>query len=42
MVSGKMGKSEGNAIYLIDDEKAIKKKVMKAVTDTRSYRNRTA
>ena len=31
--SGKMGKSEGNAIYLIDDEKAIKKKVMKAVTD---------
>lgn len=32
--SGKMGKSEGNAIYLIDDEKAIKKKVMKAVTDS--------
>lgn len=31
--SGKMGKSEGNAIYLIDDEKIIKKKVMKAVTD---------
>lgn len=31
--SGKMGKSEGNAIYLVDDEKAIKKKVMKAVTD---------
>lgn len=31
--SGKMGKSEGNAIYLIDDEKAIKSKVMKAVTD---------
>ena len=31
--SGKMGKSEGNAIYLIDDEKTIKKKVMKAVTD---------
>ena len=28
-----MGKSEGNAIYLIDDEKTIKKKVMKAVTD---------
>ena len=26
--SGKMGKSEGNAIYLIDDEKAIKKKVL--------------
>ena len=32
--SGKMGKSEGNAIYLTDDEKAIKKKIMKAVTDT--------
>lgn len=31
--SGKMGKSEGNAIYLIDDEKTIRKKVMKAVTD---------
>ncbi len=32
--SGKMGKSEGNAIYLIDDENTIKKKVMKAVTDS--------
>lgn len=32
--SGKMGKSEGNAIYLIDDETTIKKKVMKAVTDS--------
>lgn len=32
--SGKMGKSEGNAIYLTDDEKTIKKKVMKAVTDS--------
>ncbi|MDN4753042.1 tryptophan--tRNA ligase [Porphyromonadaceae bacterium W3.11] len=32
--SGKMGKSEGNAIYLMDDEKTIKKKVMKAVTDS--------
>lgn len=32
--SGKMGKSEGNAIYLIDDEATIKKKVMKAVTDS--------
>ena len=31
--SGKMGKSEGNAIYLIDDEKTISKKVMHAVTD---------
>ncbi|MDO4191483.1 MAG: tryptophan--tRNA ligase [Bacteroidales bacterium] len=32
--SGKMGKSEGNCIYLIDDEKTISKKVMKAVTDS--------
>lgn len=31
--SGKMGKSEGNGIYLFDDEKTIHKKVMKAVTD---------
>lgn len=31
--SGKMGKSEGNCIYLRDDESVIKKKVMKAVTD---------
>jgi tryptophanyl-tRNA synthetase len=32
--SGKMGKSEGNAIYLIDDAVTIRKKVMKAVTDS--------
>ncbi len=32
--SGKMGKSEGNGIYLIDSPKEIKKKVMRAVTDT--------
>lgn len=32
--SGKMGKSEGNAIYLFDDEATIRKKVMKAVTDS--------
>ncbi len=32
--SGKMGKSEGNGIFLIDDEKTIRKKVMKAVTDS--------
>ncbi|MDR0574783.1 MAG: tryptophan--tRNA ligase [Tannerella sp.] len=32
--SGKMGKSEGNAIYLVDDEKTIRKKVMRAVTDS--------
>ncbi len=31
--SGKMGKSEGNCIYLHDDDKVIRKKVMKAVTD---------
>ena len=31
--SGKMGKSEGNAIYLVDDEKTISKKVLRAVTD---------
>ena len=27
--SGKMGKSEGNCIYLIDDEKTLRKKVMR-------------
>jgi tryptophanyl-tRNA synthetase len=32
--TGKMGKSEGNGIFLIDDEKQIKKKVMRAVTDS--------
>lgn len=32
--SGKMGKSEGNGIYLCDDESTIRKKVMKAVTDS--------
>jgi tryptophanyl-tRNA synthetase len=32
--SGKMGKSEGNGLYLIDDPKTIRKKVMSAVTDT--------
>lgn len=31
--SGKMGKSEGNCIYLKDDAKTITKKVMRAVTD---------
>lgn len=31
--SGKMGKSEGNAINLADDEKTIRKKIMRAVTD---------
>lgn len=32
--SGKMGKSEGNAIYLKDDPKTIRKKVMSALTDS--------
>jgi tryptophanyl-tRNA synthetase len=32
--SPKMGKSEGNAIYLADDAETIRKKVMKAVTDS--------
>ncbi len=32
--SGKMGKSEGNAINLVEDPKSIRKKVMRAVTDS--------
>lgn len=31
--SGKMGKSEGNGVFLADDPKEIRKKVMRAVTD---------
>jgi tryptophanyl-tRNA synthetase len=31
--SGKMGKSEGNAIHLIDDPKTIEKKIKSALTD---------
>lgn len=31
--SGKMGKSDGNCIYLCDEDKVIRKKVMKALTD---------
>jgi tryptophanyl-tRNA synthetase len=31
--SGKMGKSEGNAINLYEDPKSIRKKVMRAITD---------
>ncbi len=31
--SGKMGKTEGNGIYLVDEPNVIKKKVMRAVTD---------
>ena len=31
--SGKMGKSEGNCIYLIDEPKVIEKKVKRALTD---------
>lgn len=32
--SGKMGKSEGNGIFLSEDPASIRKKVMRAVTDT--------
>ena len=32
--SGKMGKSEGNCIFLSDSAKEIKKKVMRALTDS--------
>lgn len=32
--SGKMGKSEGNGIFLADEDDVIRKKVMKAVTDS--------
>lgn len=32
--SGKMGKSEGNCVYLCDEPKVIEKKVMKALTDS--------
>ena len=34
----KIGKSLGNAIYLIDDEETITKKIMSAVTDTKKIR----
>ena len=34
----KMGKSLGNAIYLVDDEETISKKVMSAVTDPNKIR----
>ncbi len=32
--TGKMGKTAGNGLYLIDDDATIRKKVMRAVTDT--------
>ena len=32
--TGKMGKSEGNGIFLSDTPQEIRKKVMRAVTDT--------
>ncbi|MFV0506189.1 MAG: tryptophan--tRNA ligase [Bacteroidales bacterium] len=32
--SGKMGKSEGNGVFLYEDGKSIRKKVMRAVTDS--------
>ena len=31
--TGKMGKSDGNCIYLCDEENVVRKKVMRAVTD---------
>ncbi len=31
--SGKRGKSDANCVYLIDDEKTLRKKIMRAVTD---------
>jgi tryptophanyl-tRNA synthetase len=31
--NGKMGKSEGNGVFLADDETVIRKKIMRAVTD---------
>jgi tryptophanyl-tRNA synthetase len=31
--NGKMGKSEGNGVFLADDEAVIRKKIMRAVTD---------
>lgn len=31
--SGKMGKSEGNCLYLVDDPKVLRKKVMRSTTD---------
>ena len=34
----KMGKSLGNAIYLVDDEETIRKKVMGALTDTKKIK----
>ena len=40
--SGKMGKSEGNGIYLADEPKVIRKKVMKAVTDAGPTQNNQA
>lgn len=32
--TGKMGKSEGNGLYLVDEPDVIRKKVMRAVTDS--------
>jgi len=34
----KMGKSLGNAIYLVDDEETIKEKIMGALTDTKKIK----
>lgn len=40
--SGKMGKSEGNAIYLADSPKEIEKKVKRALTDSGPIRPNSA
>ena len=40
--SGKMGKSEGNAVYLADSPEVIRKKVMRAVTDSGPTRENQA
>jgi tryptophanyl-tRNA synthetase len=37
--TGKMGKSEGNGIYLSDEPAVIRKKVMRAVTDAGPQKN---
>jgi len=40
--SGKMGKSEGNALYLTDPPEVIRRKVMRAVTDSGPTRENQA
>ena len=38
--SGKMGKSENNGIYLVDEPEIIRKKIMRAVTDAGPEKNK--